>query len=305
MVSPKTLLPRRVVQILMEHSRHRPDTAHLLRLARHLTDRDHRILSLLHTHRVLTTPQIAQVAFTSHSRAVQRMRILTGLGLVARFRPRRDRGSAPWHYVLDTIGAHVLAANDGSDIERSRVRRDRQLAVAQSTHLEHRVGANGFFTALIAAARTDGHAELGEWLNATDTAGWVDAHCGEWGVGLPHPDGYGHWSKDSRSMEFFLEWDTGTETHRQLTRKMERYVAFTENAVRAVPWVLFVFPTPRRETNARGALRRVEGAGRVSVATTHLPGAHEPHTAVWSLLSPTRGFARVALIELAAAEVNA
>ncbi|GAA1121087.1 replication-relaxation family protein [Nocardiopsis metallicus] len=287
----------------MEHSGRRPDTAHLLRLARHLTDRDHRVLSLLRTHRVLTTPQIAQVAFTSHSRAVQRLRVLTGLGLVARFRPRRDRGSAPWHYVIDTIGAHVLAANDGTDVERSRVRQDRQLAVARSTHLEHRVGANGFFTALIAAARTGGRAELGEWLNATDTAERVDAHCGEWGIGLPHPDGYGHWAEGDRSVEFFLEWDTGTETHRQLTRKMERYADFTGAAVRAVPWVLFVFPTPRRETNARGALRRVEGVGRVPVATAHLSGAQDPNTAVWSPLSPSRGLDRVALIELVSVEV--
>lgn len=283
----------------MERASRRTDTVKLLSLSAHLTDRDHRILALLHEHRVLTTHQIVQVAFTSHSRAVQRMRTLTGLGVVARFRPRRDRGSAPWHYVLDTLGAHVLAADRGGDVDRVRVRRDRQLAVAHSTHLAHRVGANGFFIALIGAARArDGGAELGEWLNASDAAEWAEAHSREWGVRVPHPDGYGRWAENGRAVEFFLEWDTGTETHRQLTTKMERYVDFARDAVRPVLWVLFVFPTPRRENGVRAVLRRVSGTGRLLVATTHLPLAEMPHQAVWWPLGCSMGPQRTRLADL-------
>ncbi|MFC3998872.1 replication-relaxation family protein [Nocardiopsis sediminis] len=274
---------------------------HLLRLARHLTDRDHDILSLLHTHRVLTTSQITQVAFTSHSRTLQRMRTLTALGVVARFCPRLDRGSAPWHYVLDTHGARVVAADQGRDAERARVRRDRQLAVANSAHLAHRVGVNGFFTSLTGSARaSEGRAELGEWLNAADAAEWVDARSRQaWGAGLPQPDGYGHWRQGGRSLAFFLEWDTGSETHRQLTAKLERYVAFAGSATVPVPWVLFVFPSGRREANAGSALSRVPGVRQVPVATACLPDAAAPDEAVWRPLGT--GGDRVRLAKLATA----
>jgi predicted transcriptional regulator len=283
----------------MESARRRLDTSHLLRLSRHLTDRDHRILSLLHTHRVLTTHQITQVAFTSHSRTIQRMRTLTGLGLVARFRPRLDRGSAPWHYVIDTMGAHVVAADHGEDTDRVRVRRDQQLSLARSTHLAHRVGVNGFFTALIAATRaSSGQARLSEWLNAADSREWVESYVG-WGVGMPRPDGLGRWSQQGRTVEFFLEWDNGTETHRQLTAKLERYADFAQNMVRAIPWVLFVFPTPRRESNARAVLRRVSGGKRLRVATAHMPAAHAPEGAVWARLDIPVVQGRERLVDLA------
>jgi DNA-binding Lrp family transcriptional regulator len=290
----------------MKDKRPRPNTRprndHLLTLSRHLTDRDHHILSLLHTHRVLTTPQIAQVAFTSRSRTVQRMRTLTGLGVVARFRPRLDRGSAPWHYVLDVYGAHVLAADQGRDPDQARVRRDRQLAVAHSTHLAHRVGVNGFFAALIGAARASvGDAALGEWLNASQVAEWVDARCRQWGVGLPQPDGYGHWHQEGRSVAFFLEWDAGTETHRQLSAKLERYVDFAGSVSVPMPWVLFVFPAPRREANVRAVLRRVPGVRRVPIATTSLPDAEAPERVVWLPLSGDGPRAR--LVELSDAGV--
>ncbi|MFE9640470.1 replication-relaxation family protein [Nocardiopsis alba] len=289
----------------MEHTRHRLDGAHLLRLSSHLTDRDHRILSLLSTHRVLTTPQIAQAAFTSNSRAVQRLRALTGLGLVARFRPRRDRGSAPWHYVLDTSGAHVLAADEGRDVDRVRVRRDRQLALAHSTHLAHRVGANGFFTALVWAARTNEDMHLREWLNPSDAYGLVeDRHSAPWDGGLPRPDGYGLWREEGRSVAFFLEWDTGTETHRQLTTKIERYVDLCDNALAPLPGVLFVFPTPRRENNVRAVLRRVQNTRRLAVATTHMPAARTPHEAVWAPLNSPMVQGRVRLVDAAAPDVG-
>ncbi|WP_083931876.1 replication-relaxation family protein [Nocardiopsis salina] len=244
----------------------------------------------MHTHRVLTTPQVAQVAFNSQSRAVQRMRILTGLGLVARFRPRRDRGSAPWHYVLDTAGAHVMAAEGGRNTDRASVRRDRQLALARSAHLDHRVGANGFFTALVAAGRaSEGTAELGEWLNASGAHGWAEFHTRDGLIPVPRADGFGRWDADGQSVAFFLEWDTGSETHRQLHAKMQRYVDFAPTLVGPMPWVLFVFPTARRETHARSALRRVQGTDHAPVATAHLPEAHHPEKAVWWPLKSTAG----------------
>jgi hypothetical protein len=154
------------------------------------------------------------------------------------------------------------------------------------TGTSNSVGVNGFFTALIGAARASvGDAALGEWLNASQAAEWVDARCRQWGVGLPQLDGYGHWHEAGRSVAFFLEWDAGTETHRQLSAKLERYAEFAGSVSVPMPWVLFVFPAPRREANVRAALRRVPGVRRVPIATTSLPDAEAPERSVWLPLS--------------------
>ena len=190
-----------------------------------------------------------------------------------------------------------MAAEGGRNIDRVSVRRDRQLALARSTHLDHRVGANGFFTALVAAGRaSEGGAELGKWLNVSDAHGWAESQTRDALVPVPRADGFGRWDADGESVAFFLEWDTGSETHRQLRTKMQRYVDFAANMVGSMPWVLFVFPTARREMHVRSALRRVQGAERAPVATAHLPEAHHPENVVWWPLKSTAG--RVLLSEL-------
>lgn len=55
--------------------------------AHRLTRRDFDILVELYEHRVLTTPQIYQLHFETHTRASKRMLQLYRLGLVERFRP--------------------------------------------------------------------------------------------------------------------------------------------------------------------------------------------------------------------------
>ncbi len=270
----------------------------LLRLAQRLTDRDRYILSLVEQHRVLTTPQITQACFDHQHTAAQRLRVLAGLGLLARFRPRLDRGSAPWHYVLDSYGAMVLAVERGQDADQHRVRRDRQLALASSSQLGHRLGAAGFFTALIAhARRSEGTAELVDSHNEAALDDWVSSlGCRS----MVRPDGGGHWREHGRATVFVLEWDTGTEPHRRLQSKLERYAAFYAELRsliaggwnETVPWVLFSFPGHQRELQARKALSAYPGARDVPVATTCLVGDQNPAERVWSVLRDGVAFRR-------------
>jgi Replication-relaxation len=67
----------------------------LANLAGRLTPRDRQLCRLLAEHRVLTSHQLTDLAFGHLDTAEDRLRTLTTLGVLDRFRPRRDTGSAP------------------------------------------------------------------------------------------------------------------------------------------------------------------------------------------------------------------
>jgi hypothetical protein len=112
-------------------------------------------------HRVLTTDQLAALAFGNITTARHRLAVVVRLGLLRRFRPHLQTGSAPWHYVLGPIGAALLGQED-RDEKRwlPMVRADRQLALERSQRLGHLTGASWFFVALARHAREHGGGEL-------------------------------------------------------------------------------------------------------------------------------------------------
>ena len=83
----------------------RPAIDPVLRVQRNLTARDHTIIAWLGDHGVLTTSQVAFALFPSADVAQRRLRLLTEMGLLQRFRPLKlDGGSYPFHYVIDHLG---------------------------------------------------------------------------------------------------------------------------------------------------------------------------------------------------------
>ncbi len=259
-------------------------------LAARLTARDVWLCQLLDEHRVLTTTQLADLAFPNLDTAQHRLAILHRLELLERFRPRRDRGSAPYHYVLGPAGARVLAAHHGRDPSAVRYRRDDALAVAHWQHLEHLLAANGFFCALARAARARPDRALVAW--------WSERRCrARWG-GLVRPDGYGRWRDADAEVDFFVEVDRATEPARRLAGKLDGYATLTTVTGVATP-VLFWFPTPEREASARGALATAGAAAPMLVATASSGPAHatDPAGPVWQPLGstgPRRPLARLA-----------
>lgn len=271
-----------------------------------ITDRDHYVLALIARHRVLTTDHIQAAAFDSVVATRHRMSTLHNLGAVARFRPRPVRGSAPWHYVLDTAGAMVVAGESGDEraiVRASRVRRDRQLAIEQSSHLNHLLEVNSFFTALLAHARvSSGRARLRHWRNEAASAQWVDDHLSRdltYEARKPllvRPDGMGTWHEDGVTVRFFVEIDTGTEPLTRLREKLIRYGVLAEELGEAMPWVLFSLPGPKREKNVRAALTRHGSARMLPVATAHRDKISTPAEPIWRPL--TDGVARLRLAHL-------
>lgn len=294
-------------------------------LAAHLTPRDRWLARVLHEHRVLTGPQIAQLAFASPRVANRRLMLLYQWRVVDRFQPYLTRGSAPMHYVLDTAGAAALAAEDDLPDTSSSAgakilgyRHDRALQIAHSLRLGHTVGNNGVFTALVAIAhhsRSDSDTTGGD--SRAVTAWWSETRCARHFGDHVRPDAYGRWRDQddgqSREVEFFLEYDCGTESLTRVAGKLAGYQRLASSSGIATP-VLIWLPTAAREETARRALAtalgELERPDLVPVATTAASlgggraGTDSPAAARWLPLHPgapagSAVEARVRLIRIA------
>ena len=207
-----------------------------LALLRRLTSRDRFILRTLADHQVLTTDQIADLAFGSLRAAQQRLATLAALGAVGRFRRTLPAGSEPWRYYLAPAGAALVAAERGQPAPAARVIERRAVALAASQRLGHLLGVNGFFASLAAAARASGGAcVLSEW--------WSEQRCAaEYGT-IVRPDGYGAWACAGRVTGFFLEYDNGTETTTRVAAKLAQHADLAD-AERPACWCCSGCPPP-------------------------------------------------------------
>ncbi len=271
-----------------------------------VTDRDRSILRLLRNHRVLTTSQVGALFFTDANTCRHRMTRLRQLRLVERFRlplHALERQVAPsatgylpateYAYVLDRLGAYVLALHDAGEDEpngdvtwrRLRWRTDQALAVAASPRLAHTLGVNQFFVDLAAASRRLPDAALIEW--------WGEAHCRDVLAGVVRPDGIGAWRNDTNRLVFALEYDRGSETLGRLAGKLDGYRRL-EDATGWEFWLLVVLPGARREVAARAVL----GRRQLAIATTHHVLARSPAGPAWAPLFANPHASRVPLAEL-------
>jgi hypothetical protein len=213
------------------------------------------------------------------------------LRLIARFRPQRaDGGSYPYHWLIDQLGAEVVAAaRDERPPRRDHARLERRRWTSTRT-LAHRLGVNQFFTDLAGHARAHPDTELQLWL--------PEAVCQRAGAFVTdddpallrayepsvRPDGYGLWAEDGHEVPFFLEYDTGTEQLNVLTGKLIGYARLFATLDRSWP-VLFWLHSAARERNLRQRLADLPGlvpvatANRDDTASRRLSPAEE----VWAV----------------------
>jgi len=264
----------------------------VLRIQSHLTDRDHTLLGWLADHGVLTSFQIAHALFPSLDFAQKRLRTLTALTVLARFRPQKpDGGSYPYHYVLDQLGTDVVAAQRGDPLPRRDQARLRRWHLTNRANLPHLLGINQFFTDLAGHARTHPESSLDRW--------WPAARCQQTGAFREpdddnimvlayqpriRPDGHGIWTEHHQQVSFFIEHDTGSEPLWKLVDKIGGYAHLAKAYRRAWP-VLYTLHSATRERHLHQALSQ-EGV-RYPVAstarddTTHT--SHDPAEAIWWL----------------------
>ena len=241
------------------------DEAAVLAASGHLTDRDRELIRLVARLRVLTTGQLAALGFSSAITARHRLALLVRLGMLRRFRPRRETGSAPWHYVLGPIGAAMLGQEDRDEKKWApQVRADRQLALERSQRLSHMTGTNWFFVQLARHAREHG-GEL-QWKPEQEAAEHL--YVTRWDAETrPHPDGMGIWAEDGTDIVFFLEYDTGTEDLPRVIAKLAGYRELAARTRIATPVLFWLASGPRREQQLRSLLAAAGPVPGVPVAT--------------------------------------
>jgi hypothetical protein len=260
----------------------------VLRVQSQLTDRDHVLLGWLADHGVLTSFQVAHALFPSLDYAQERLRKLTGLGVVGRFRPQKpDGGSYPYHYVLAQLGVEVVAAQRGQDLPRKDQARKRRWHLTNRANLPHLLGTNQVFIDLAGYARTHPGCELAQWRPASWCQGMGafalsgdDVHALTYTPKV-RPDGYGVWVQNEQEVPFFLEYDTGTE--RPLTRLVDKLDGYRDLArVTGRLWpVLFWLPTGARERHLHHLL--TEDGPVYPLVATAAESANGPAEAAWWL----------------------
>ncbi|MEU7317219.1 replication-relaxation family protein [Streptomyces sp. NPDC007083] len=258
-------------------------------LAHRLTERDRWLAWMLHEHRVLTTPQIARLAFPSLRTAQRRLRTLHEYALLDSFRPLVQSGSSPEHYTLGPAGAALLAAQAGCELSEMGWRPSHTGRIAYSPTLGHDLGTNELLTLLAAKARTT-DARLTLWLSERSCAR-------RWGD-LVHPDAYAQWCDDGwRQVPFFLEYDTGSENLARVEAKLASYAAFT-TATGTRPALLIQTRMASREAALRRRLAEPARSLNLRVATASADFTTDTPWGPWwlPLNTPTR---RLPLAELA------
>jgi hypothetical protein len=111
---------------------------------------------------------------------------------------------------------------------------------------------------------------------------WSEQRCAaQWGR-LVHPDGYGRWREQQTRVDFFLEYDRGSEPLGRLAGKLPGYLELAHATGIRTPLLLWL-PTPAREAAARQALA---GASLPVVTATPHPD-HTPAGLLWLPLHTT------------------
>ncbi|MEU1606045.1 replication-relaxation family protein [Micromonospora matsumotoense] len=240
-----------------------------------LTLRDHKLLTWLAEHYLLSAHQIAAALFPSKRSALLRLATLHRYEAVHRFGDTRT-GTGQYLYTLGPLGLdlHPRAYSDPlrPDAPTPRTSIERAQRIIGSTRLNHLLGTNQLFVDLHAYTHVDPGAYLVRW--------WSEQHAtAAYALAGIRPDGHGIWHAAGRTTGFFLEHDNGTEPLRIVLGKLRAYERLAEFGPRYP--VLLRLPSRRRETNLLDALTGVPTA--MPVAT----GLHHEHPAgpAWTLTS--------------------
>jgi hypothetical protein len=237
---------------------------------RRLMPRDRWLIDILYHHHVLSTEQIAALAFDNIRTARNRLALLGNREVLARFRDAVRPGSQSMRWTLGWIGAAYIAARDGAPIPQRSTVAERILRLAASPRLPHLLGVNGFFVDLAAYAHDNPDARLGRW--------WSERQCRQVAGDLAHPDGHGLWTEHGHTVPFWLEWDQATEPTRRLLDKLDGYAALHRAAGLRYA-ILFRMQTARQEASLHQRLPTHPTITRDGLLVATTSGDHTTHPA--------------------------
>ncbi|MGA7705244.1 MAG: replication-relaxation family protein [Solirubrobacteraceae bacterium] len=196
-------------------------------VAKRTTERDREIAWLLYRQKILTTDQLRLLFFSSRRRCQDRLLWLFRHRVIDRFYPAGPfkLGKPQAHWLLDEVGAHLVAARLGRD--RKSLVWDRQRDFHAHAHLAHRLECNGFVCSVIAATLEVEDVWVGAWELGWDAfvEQWRRLDCWRWTERSPaRPDAsLGLGAPDGGVALIAVEWDRATEHIATLTDKISRY----------------------------------------------------------------------------------
>lgn len=212
-----------------------------------LTERDVRILYLIHTYRYLWVDHIqALLGGVPGEDLYQIPRRLQGLfhnayvyRLVPMSRMRLEKGSPKTVYTLDTKGAALLEG------ERQKLSQVLGVSIPPITwrkaytrrtefFVEHQVEISTFHAALDVALRGREDLKLLEWRQDAELQASFRYRAADTGEILRagvKPDAYFAVDERGQRRNFFLEIDRGTEEHRRIREKLQNYYNFLRSGV--------------------------------------------------------------------------
>jgi hypothetical protein len=247
----------------------------VMAVAHRLTERDRSILTMIYRHRVFTTDQLAEMYFDNINTAQHRLTTLYQLRLVERFQPiDRRYVSQPYHYVLDQLGAMVMAAEQDKTPTRPTRSTRRPLPSDAASAWPTWSAPTASSAPCWPKGRRRDDRGLSLW--------WSERFCATNFNEIARPDGLGIWEERDTQVTFCLEYDRSTETLERLEKKLKSYEDL-QIASGYAYWVLFCFGHPRREAGARSAMAQAT----VPVATAALGPTQRPDEAIWRPLAMT------------------
>ena len=272
---------------------------HAFELARHLTERDREVALSLYEQQVLTTDQLVLLFFSSKRRAQDRLLFLYRERVLDRFYPaaRFGAGKAQAHWLLDEVGAVLVAARLGLD--RKRLGWERREDWRSHPQLLHRLELNRFVTDLVAATLPDQALGVSAWHGPREAAVRLGKRMRE----RLRPDAELILSTTAGAIDLLLEWDRGSETSDCLSEKLRRYrlaerqLRYDDTEPRSI---LFVVPGPRRLQTLYKVCRELEQAGSwpVLATTSGELRAHGPLASIWQRLDRDKPAPALALTAL-------
>jgi hypothetical protein len=193
-------------------------------------------------------------------------------------------GKPPAHWLLDEVGAHLVAARLGR--ERKSLAWDRQQDFHAHAQLAHRLESNAFVCSVIASTLDTEDVWVGDW-----DLGWAviqQPWPGFGGYEMTKPDAGFTLSTPYGLVVIALEWDRATEPMATLLAKVQRYgTTLKEAHARRRTNVCFVVPSERRAERLRregkDAAKHAPEA-RFWVTTPRQLETHGPLAEIWRCL---------------------
>jgi hypothetical protein len=255
-------------------------------VAKRTTERDREIAWFLYRQKILTTDQLRLLFFSSLRRCQDRLLWLYRHRVIDRFYPSGpfSLGKPQAHWLLDEVGAHLVAARLGR--ERKSLAWDRQQDFHAHAQLAHRLESNAFVCGVIAATLDAEDVWVGDW-----DLGWAAIQQpwpGFGGYEMTKPDAGFTLSTPYGLVVIALEWDRATEPMATLLAKVQRYGTTLKEA-RAVRRtnVCFVVPGERRAKRLRREgedAAKHAPAARFWVTTRAQVQTHRALAAIWRCL---------------------